>query len=97
MVVMWKVAHFDLDSPGAYSWATYGPVDPVTGYEAAILPSALACYAAHHPRLFFVTGRIPDQSAAVRAQKAVLWLNQHYHLLRQCVTRTVVVRLYQTE
>lgn len=90
-------AHFTTDSPGAYSWANYGPADPVIGYEAAVQPRQLATYGAKHPRLFFIVGRVPDDAAARRAQAAQQWLDAHYHYMKQIVTRTVTIRLYETK
>ncbi len=90
-------AHFEQNSPGAYSWTAYGPANPTTGYEAAVDTHALSAYMATHARLFYITGRIPDASADARAQVAIQWLNSHYHLVGIIVTRTVTVRLYVKE
>ncbi|MBV9689069.1 MAG: glycosyltransferase family 39 protein [Ktedonobacteraceae bacterium] len=89
-----SVAHFTADSPGAYSWANFGPVDPLTGYEAAVQPKQLVAYGDKHPRLFFIVGRVPDDVAAAHARVAQVWLDTHYHLVGQINTRTVTVRLY---
>ena len=85
-------AHFTADSPGAFSWATFRSAHP----EAAVDPTVLANYATKHPRIFFIVGRLPNTMAATRAHTAELWLNSHYHLIAQIVTRTVTVRLYTT-
>jgi len=92
-----SAAHFDQDSPGAFSWQKFGPQNPTAGYDAAINPTALAAYGARHPRLFFVTGRIPTDADAARALAAQHWLDTHYHFIAQIVTRTVTVRLYATK
>lgn len=91
-----SAAHFTADSPGAYSWTNFGPVDPVAGYEAAVDPQALATYGAKHSRLFFIVGRVPDAPSAAKVMAAQQWLDTHYHLVDQIVTRTVTIRLYAT-
>ncbi len=89
-------AHFTADSPGAYSWTNFGPVNPVAGYEAAVDQQALAAYGAKHARLFYIVGRVPDAPSEVKVRAALHWLDSHYHLVDQIVTRTVTVRLYTT-
>lgn len=91
-----SAAHFTPDTPGAFSWQTFGPANPSSGPFAAVDPQALAAYAAQHPRLFYILGRIPDQSAAEKAQAAQTWLDQHYHLLARIHTPTVTISLYAT-
>lgn len=91
-----SAAHFNQNSPGAFSWQTYGPENATEGYDAAINPATLALYGAHHSRLFFVTGRIPTNADAARALAAQHWLDTHYHFITQITTRTVDVRLYKT-
>ncbi|HEV2661446.1 MAG TPA: glycosyltransferase family 39 protein [Ktedonobacteraceae bacterium] len=91
-----SAAHFTPDSPGAYSWTNFGPVDPVAGYEAAVDPQALAAYGAKHSRLFFIVGRVPDAPSEAKVMAAQQWLDSHYHLVDQIVTRTVTIRLYAT-
>ncbi len=91
-----SAAHFEQNSPGAFSWANFGPQNPATGYEAAVNPTDLAAYGAQHARLFFVVGRVPDDAAAARALAAQHWLDSHYHFIGQIVTRTVTIRLYAT-
>ncbi|MBA2395402.1 MAG: glycosyltransferase family 39 protein [Ktedonobacteraceae bacterium] len=89
-------AQFTTDSPGAFSWANFGPVDPKAGSGAAVDPTALAQYGAKHPRIFFIVGRVPDAASAAREKAAQQWLDSHYHFVNQIVTRTVTVRLYTT-
>jgi mannosyltransferase len=85
-------AHFDPDSPGAFSWHTFSSVNP----DAAVDPQVLAVYASRHARLFFIVGRLPDDAAASRALAAQEWLDSHYHFIAQIATRTVRIRLYAT-
>ncbi|WP_141727666.1 hypothetical protein [Thermogemmatispora onikobensis] len=59
-------------------------------------PSALATYAAHHARLFYVTARLPNAAAVQRAQASVAWLSSHYHLLASFATSTAHVYLFET-
>lgn len=92
-----SAAHFDANSPGAFSWANFGPANPTQGYDAAIDPATLATYGTQHPRLFFITGRVPTNDDAARALAAQHWLDSHYHFIAQIVTRTVTIRLYATK
>jgi len=87
-----SAAHFSADAPGAFSWAFFGSADP----EAAVNPAVLAVFATKHPHIFFIVGRLPDNTAALQARYAQLWLDKHYHFITQIVTRTVTVRLYIT-
>ena len=64
-------AHFTADSPGAFSWANFGPVNPEAGSGAAVDPTALAQYGAKHPRIFFIVGRVPDAASAAKVQVAL--------------------------
>ena len=89
-------AHFTSDSPGAFSWQNFGPADPHSTPEAATDPQALAAYGAKHPRIFYIVGRIPDSTAAARAQAAQQWLDSHYRLVNRIVTPTVTISLYAT-
>jgi 4-amino-4-deoxy-L-arabinose transferase-like glycosyltransferase len=91
-----SAAHFTGDSPGEFSWASFGPANPRSGPEAALDPGALAAYAAQHPRIFFITGRIPNDAAGARASAAQHWLDSHYHLIDRIVTRSVTISLYET-
>jgi len=89
-------AHFTDDSPGAFSWKKFGPVDARTGFDAALDPSALALYGQKHTRFFYIVGRVPTDEAAARVQSTEHWLDGHYHFVDQIVTRTVTIRLYAT-
>ncbi len=91
-----SAAHFTGDSPGEFSWSTFGPANPDSGPEAAVDPAALATYASHHPHIFYITGRIPNDAAGARATAAQHWLDTHYRLLGRIVTRTVTISLYAT-
>ncbi len=88
--------HFSSDSPGAFSWENFGPVDPATGSAAAVDPRALALYAARHPRLFYIVGRVPTSVAAAQAQAAQYWLDSQYRLLGRIHTPTVTISWYAT-
>lgn len=88
-------AHFDADTPGAFSWENDGPANQM-GYEAAVDPAALAAYGTHHPRLFFIVARLSGQADALKAGAARTWLNSHYHFVEQIVTPTITIRLYTT-
>lgn len=89
-------AHFTGDSPGEFSWTTFGPANPHSGPEAAVDPVALAAYASRHPHIFYITGRIPNDAAGARATAAQHWLDAHYHLIDRIVTRTVTISFYAT-
>ena len=91
-----SAAHFTGDSPGEFSWANFGPANPRSGPEAAVDPDALAAYAAQHPHIFYITGRIPNDAAGARASAAQHWLDSHYHLINRIVTQTVTISLYDT-
>lgn len=91
-----SAAHFTDDSPGAFSWQNFGPVDASAGPDAATDPQALAAYGAKHARIFFIVGRLPDDAAATKAVQAQHWLDSHYTLVGQFLMRTVTVRLYAT-
>lgn len=91
-----SAAHFDADSPGAFSWEKFGPVNPATGYYAAVDPQQLAIYGAKHPRIFFIVARLSSQTTVDMAKHAQQWLDSHYHFIAQIVTRTVTIRLYAT-
>jgi 4-amino-4-deoxy-L-arabinose transferase-like glycosyltransferase len=91
-----SAAQFTEDSPGAYSWHTFGPADPHTGYGAAVDTNALSIYGAKHARVFFIIGRVADNTEAARAKAAEHWLDTHYHLLDRIVTPTVTISLYAT-
>jgi len=91
-----STAHFTGDSPGEFSWTTFGPVNPHSGPETAVDPVALAAYASQHSHIFYIIGRIPNNAAAARARAAQNWLDTHYHLLGRLVTPTVTISLYAT-
>jgi len=91
-----SAAQFTDDSPGAYSWNTFGPADPHTGYAAAVDTNALATYGAKHAHLFFIIGRVSNDAEAAKAKAAEQWLDNHYHLLGRIVTPTVTISLYAT-
>jgi mannosyltransferase len=91
-----SAAHFTPDAPGAFSWQNFGPANPANGTFAAVDPTALAVYAAQHPRFFYILGRYPDNTAAAKAQAAQDWLDSHYHLLGRIHTPTVTISLYAT-
>jgi len=90
-------ARFTADSPGAFSWANYGPATSGQGARSAVDPHLLAMYGTKHPRLFFIIGRLPNASEADLATKAQQWLDSHYHFVDQIVRPAVTVRLYITE
>jgi uncharacterized membrane protein len=89
-------AHFTKDSPGAFSWENYGPVDAKTGFNAALDPMALSLYAQKHTRFFYIVGRVPTIEAAAHVKSTEQWLNGHYQFIDQIVTPTVTIRLYAT-
>ncbi len=83
-------AHFTVDAPGAFSWETYSAPNP----DAAVDQSALSAYAARHPRLFLITGRVRDDTAQQHLEATLQWLTSHYHLLKKISTPTVNVWLF---
>jgi len=87
-------AQFTDDSPGAFSWENYGPVNPKLGYNAALDPKSLTAYAKKHARIFYIVGRVSTDQAAVHVQSTEHWLDEHYHFVDQIVRRTVTIRLY---
>jgi uncharacterized membrane protein len=89
-------AHFTADSPGSFPWVNYDLTNHASNAEAAVNPLALATFTKHHPRIFFIIGRISSQSKAARAHSAQQWLDSHYHFIDQIVTPTVTIRLYAT-
>ncbi len=91
-----SAAHFTDDSPGAYSWNSFGPANPNAGYRAAVDTNALAAFGAKHSHLFFIEGRVADETEAAKAKTAEQWLDSHYHLLGRIVTPTVTISLYAT-
>lgn len=89
-------AHFTSDSPGSFPWVNYDLTNRVGNGLPAVDPRALAIFAAHHPRIFYIVGRVSSSTAVAHARFAQHWLDTHYHLVGQIVTRTVSVRLYET-
>ena len=85
-------AHFTTDAPGAFSWTTYSAPNP----DAAVDQSALAAYAAKHPHLFLIAGRVRDDAAEHRLEAAQQWLTGRYHLVSEIVTPTVRIWLFDT-
>ncbi len=91
-----SAAHFTADSPGSFPWVNYDLTNHLGNAEPAVDPKALAVFGAHHPRIFYITGRISSSGTAVQAQAAQHWLNTHYHFIARIVTHTVTMRLYAT-
>ena len=90
-------ARFSADSPGGFSWENFGPAHPESGgYAAALDTRALTAYAATHPRIFLIVGRVPDDAGAARVQSTQQWLDSKYHFIDTISTRTVTIRLYAT-
>ena len=88
---------FPADSPGSFPWVSYDLTNQIEADTTrAVDPTALAVYGTQHPRLFFVTARLANEDSSARAERARRWLDSHYHLVDQIVTRTVTIRLYQT-
>jgi len=88
---------FPADSPGSFPWVSYDLTNRIEADPTqAVDPNALAAYGARHPRLFFVIARLPNDESVARAERARHWLDSHYQLVDQIVTRTVTIRLYQT-
>lgn len=87
-----SAAHFDSDTPGAFSWTQFTSHNP----DAAVDPNTLAAYGVKHPRIFFIVGRLPDDRAAAKVKVAQQWLDNHFHLVGTFEKRTVIVRLYET-
>jgi mannosyltransferase len=91
-----SVAHFTDDSPGAHSWNSFGLANLNAGYGAAVDTNALAAFGANHSHLFFIKGRVANETEAAKAKTAEQWLDNHYHLLGRIVTPTVTISLYST-
>jgi hypothetical protein len=87
-------AHFTSDSPGSNVLDANDPFYPDRNSKAALDPQALAKFGAKHSHLFFIIGRVADTDVDVQA--AQHWLDAHYHLIGQMVTKGVTVRLYST-
>ncbi len=91
-----SAAHFTADSPGSFPWVNYDLTNHLGNAEPAVDPKALAVFGAHHPRIFYITGRISSSSTVAHAQAAKHWLDTHYHFIAQRVTHTITMRLYAT-
>jgi uncharacterized membrane protein len=91
-----SAAHFTSDSPGSFPWVNYDLTNRVGNALPAVDAHALSIFASHHPRVFYIVGRISSSAAAAHARFAQHWLDTHYHLVGQILTRTVSVRLYET-
>ncbi len=89
-------ARFGANSPGVINWSLYGHGDPFGNFSRALDPSALAAYAARHPRLFFIEGRFTNAADAAKAHAAQAWLDAHYRLVGQTSSGVVTIRLYDT-
>jgi mannosyltransferase len=82
-------AHFDPDTPGATLF--WSPAYFAKNWEA-ITPSIVSAFAAKHHRLFYITGRAPENQVRGMWQ----WLDQHYRLIGQVHTSGgISVRLYE--
>ncbi len=91
-----SAAHFTPDSPDSFSWVNYDLTNHVENTGQAVNPAALAVFGAHHPRVFFIIGRLSSDAADSHALAAQQWLDSHYSFIAQIVTRTVKIRLYST-
>ena len=91
-----STAHFSSDSPGSFPWVQYDLSNHQGNTELAVNPSALANFGAHHPRVFYITGRLSGNAAVAQAHAAQQWLDAHYHFIAQIATKSVVIRLYRT-
>ena len=89
-------ARFDTNSPGVINWSLYGHGDPFGTFAQALEPSALAAYAARHPRIFFIEGRFTDAADAAKAHAAQAWLDAHEQLVGETSSGVVMIRLYAT-
>jgi hypothetical protein len=90
-------ANFTADSPGAIQLDRFGNGDPFHSFAQALDPQALAAFAAHHPRIFFIAGRFSNAGDAAHARAIQAWLDAHYTLVAQTSTTGLVsIRLYQT-
>lgn len=91
-----SAAHFSPDSPGAVWLTTYGHGDPFRDFMGALHPAELAPFAAKHPRIFYIAGRLIDAADAARALAAEHWLDQHYQFVAQISSNVATIRLYVT-
>ncbi|WP_211326017.1 glycosyltransferase family 39 protein [Thermosporothrix hazakensis] len=88
-------AHFEPESPGAFSWQMFGPLRSA-GPDEAVDPAALQRYGQKHARIFFIVGRVRDDAASARLEQALSWMDQHFHKNAQYTSRTVSIYLYET-
>ena len=91
-----SAAHFTADSPGSFPWVQYDLTNHQGNTKLAVNSQALANFGAHHPRIFFITGRLSGNGAVAQAHAAQQWLDTHDHFISQIVTKSVVIRLYAT-
>ncbi len=91
-----SAARFTADSPGSFPWVQYDLTNHQGNTQLAVDPKALADFGTHHPRLFFITGRLSTSTMVAQAQAAQHWLDTHYRFITQIVTKSVVIRLYAT-
>jgi uncharacterized membrane protein len=89
-------ADFSAESPGAYIWAAFASRDPAANYRDALDTQALARYAAGHPRVFFIEGRLADQADAADVAAVQTWLDAHYRFVAQTSSDVAIIRLYTT-
>jgi uncharacterized membrane protein len=90
-------ADFDAASPGVAIWERLPGADPFGGFLAALDTSALATYAAHHRRIFYIAGRLSGTDDVASVQMTTAWLNSHYHLVSQSTAGAATVWLYSTQ
>lgn len=82
-------AHFAADTPGATLFWTS---KIVTNAKEAINPAIVSAYAAKYQRIFYISGRAPDDVHSIWQ-----WLDQHYHLIGEMQANPgITVRLYET-
>jgi uncharacterized membrane protein len=89
-------AHFTSDSPGSFPWAQNDLTGNPGNVRAAVDPQALATFGTHHPRIFFIIGRLSGNTDVALAKAARQWLDTHYNFITQIVTKSVTIRLYGT-
>ncbi|HYK86582.1 MAG TPA: hypothetical protein VEV19_14525, partial [Ktedonobacteraceae bacterium] len=91
-----SAAHFTSDSPGSFPWVQFDLTNHQPNTALAVDTNALAIFGAHHPRIFFIIGRLSGNTDVAKANVARQWLDTHYHFITQIVTKSVTVRLYGT-
>jgi len=89
-------AHFTADTPGAFSWAQFGPANPAEGSDSVLDPAVIARFATQHKRFFYIVGRVPSKQDEQRVQSFENWLDGHYRHIGHLKTPTVTVDLYET-